>query len=133
MDADRDDVAALMAEIEARVAEKRAAGLYSVDALAADRPTQREPYMADDLVEVSKLAEIQPNLGLTASTKPAVGKAVGKVKEGMVRATSQPLLDLADRTTAFNVALLAYVSELAQEVAALRARVAQIDGIGSDY
>jgi hypothetical protein len=53
---------------------------------------------------------------------------VGKAKHGLTRATSQPLLDLADRSTAFNTALLAYVTELAQEISDLRAEVDRLRG-----
>ncbi len=113
----------LMKEIEERVARKRAAGLYSVDALQTPNARGEEPFLPDELVEVAKAAEIQVNLGLAGSTKPGVGKAVGKVKEGLVRATSQPLRDVADRSTAFNLALLSYVTQLSQEVVALRAEV----------
>jgi len=116
-------VRALMDEIEERVARKRAAGLYSVDALQTPNSRAEEPFLPDELVEVAKVAEIQVNLGLAGSTKPGVGKAVGKVKEGLVRATSQPLRDVADRSTAFNLALLSYVTQLSQEVVALRAEV----------
>jgi hypothetical protein len=119
-----DEVRDLMEQLERRVAEKRAAGVYSVDALANRRASGSEPYLVDDLIEVSRLAEVTPDLELAASTKPgAVGKAFGKAKHGLTRATSQPLLDLADRSTAFNTALLAYITELAQEIVALRAEV----------
>jgi hypothetical protein len=117
------EVAALMQQIEERVAAKRAAGLYSVDALQVSNARAEQPFLPDELVEVAKLAEIAPDLGVAASTKPGIGKAVGKVKSGLVRATSQPLRDAADRSTAFNLALLSYVTQLSQEVVALRAEV----------
>ncbi len=113
----------LMREIEERVSRKRAAGLYSVDALQSQNARADEPFLPDELVEIAKIAEIPVNTGLVTSTKPGVGKAVGKVKEGLVRATSQPLRDVADRSTAFNMALLSYVTQLSQEVMALRAEV----------
>ena len=115
------EVAALMQQIEERVAEERAAGLYSVDALQVSNARAEQPFLPDELVEVAKLAEIDPDLGVAASTKRGVGKLVGKVKSGLVRATSQPLRDAADRSTAFNLALLSYVTQLSQEVVALRA------------
>jgi len=120
--ADR-EVVELMQEIQERVAHKRAAGLYSVDALQGVNARGDEPFLPDELVEVAKIAEIPVNTGLVTSTKPGVGKAVGKVKEGLVRATSQPLRDVADRSSAFNMALLSYVTQLSQEVMALRAEV----------
>lgn len=118
------EVQDLMEELERRVAAKRAAGLYSVDALADRRGAGTEPYLVDDLIEVSRAAEITPDVGLAASTKlGAAGKVVGTAKHALARATSQPLMDLADRSTAFNTALLAYITELAQEVANLRAEM----------
>lgn len=116
---DTPDVQRLMAELEARVAAKKAAGLYSVDALAAPAPHDGEPLNVDDLVEVAKLAELEIDLQVARSTKRHVGKAVTQMKGGLVRATSQPLQDLADRGTAFNLALLSYVTVLSQEVARL--------------
>ena len=122
-----DPVKDLMAELERRVAEKRAAGLYSIDALADRNPSRSEPFHADDLDEIAGLAELTPRLGLAASTRRgAIGKTVGRAKSGLSRATSQPLLDLADQSTAFNTALLAYVIELAQEVADLRTEVVRL-------
>jgi hypothetical protein len=123
-------VSELMREIEERVARKRAAGLYSVEALQGSNARDDEPFLPDELVEVAKVAEITVDVGVTASTKPGVGKAVGKVKEGLVRATSQPLRDVADRSTAFNLALLSYVTQLSQEVVALRAEVKALRGGG---
>ncbi len=120
---DHADVEALMAQVHQRVAEKKAAGLYLVDAMAEDGTRTTEPYRADDLAEVARLADVLPDFGLIKSTKPGVGAVVGKVKSGLARATSQPLIGVADQTSGFNAALIAYISELAQEVAVLRAEV----------
>lgn len=116
----------LMAELERRVAEKRAAGLYSIDALFDGRQSHADPFRADEIVELARLAEVTPDMGLAISTKPGVGKAVGVVKQQMVRATSQPLMDLADRTSAFNLALLSLITEMAQELTALRAQLSAL-------
>lgn len=123
-----EEVARVMDDIRRRVAEKRAAGLYSVDALAADRARPIEPFRADDLAEVARLADVMPDFGLVRSTKPGVGVVVGKAKSGLVRATSQPLIGVADRASGFNAALIGYVAELAQEVASLRAEVDRLIG-----
>jgi hypothetical protein len=124
----QDEVARVMDDIRRRVAEKRAAGLYSVDALAADRPRPIEPFRADDLAEVARLADVMPDFGLVRSTKPGIGVVVGKAKSGLVRATSQPLIGVADRASGFNAALIGYIAELAQEVASLRAEVDRLTG-----
>lgn len=117
-----------MADLKARVADKKAAGIYSVDALAAPPAVEETPLLPDDLVEVAKLAEIEIDLQVAQSTKRHVGKAVTHVKGGLVRATSQPLQDLADRTSAFNLALLNYVTLLSQEVVRLRKELDQAQG-----
>ena len=123
----------LMAELERRVAAKRAAGLYSIDALATYRSPAVEPFLADDIADVARLAEVAPDLGLAVSTKAGVGRAVGVVKQQMVRATSQPLLDLADRTSAFNLALLSLVTEMAQEITALKTEITALrDALPAD-
>ncbi len=123
-----DEVARVMDDIRRRVAEKRAAGLYSVDALAADRARPIEPFRADDLAVVARGADVMPDFGLVRSTKPGIGAVVGKAKSGLVRATSQPLIGVADRASGFNAALIGYVAELAQEVASLRAEVEHLTG-----
>jgi hypothetical protein len=53
---------------------------------------------------------------------------VGKTKSVLARATSQPLIGVADQSTAFNANLVSYLSQLAQEVARLRERVAELEG-----
>jgi len=113
-----------MEQVRRRVAEKKAAGLYAIDALAEPSPTSRlEPYGAEDLAEVARLAEVMPDFQLAQSTKRGVGGLVTRMKSGLSRATSQPLIGLGDQQSRFNATLLSYISELAQEVAALRAEV----------
>ena len=125
------EVADLMATIRARVAVRKAQGLYSVDGLRAPKGRDVEPFHVKDLVWLEEVAEIAPDMTLVQSTKPGVGMAVGKAKAALTKATSQPLLDLAVRQSQFNAALLAYITELAQEVEVLRARVAEVEGDAS--
>ena len=48
-------------------------------------------------------------------------------RNGMsVRATSQPLIEMGDQSTAFNAVLVSYISQLAQELAELREEVARL-------
>jgi len=117
---ERPDVDAVMNDIRRRVAEKKAAGIYSVDALAESGGRVTPPYRADDLAEVARLSDVMPNYQLVRSTKPGIGAIVGKLKSGLSRATSQPLIGVADQASGFNAALVSYISELAQEVAVLR-------------
>ena len=113
-----------MDEVRRRVAEKKAAGLYSLDAMAEPSPTSGvEPYGAADLAEVARHVDVMPDFQLAQSTKRGVGTVVTKVKSGLSRATSQPLIGMGDQQSRFNAMLLSYVSELAQEVAVLRAEV----------
>ena len=123
---DMADVEALMEEVRRRADEKRAAGLYSIDAIAADRGRTNAPFRADDLADVARLADINVDFALVKSTKAGVGALVGKTKSGLSRATSQPLLGVADQASGFNNALISYVAELAQEVAALRDELEQL-------
>jgi hypothetical protein len=113
---------ALIAELQERVAAKKEAGLYSLDELAGSGSVT-EPFRAEELAELSTAAEITPDFRLAQSTKRGFGAVIGKTKLGLVRATSQPLANVADQTTAFNLALLGYVSALSQEVAELRSEL----------
>lgn len=123
-----------MEELRRRVAAKKAAGLYSVDALVTDRGPDLAPFGADTLVRLQELSSVYPDLTVARSTKPVVGRAVSGAKAGVVRVTKQPLLDLASRATAFNMLLLSYVTTLAQEVEVLRSRVEELerDDTGAD-
>ena len=122
------DVKQLMDELTRRVDEKRAAGLYAVDDIREPASDPDVPYLAEQLAGVADLAEISPNLDGVGSTRRGVGMAVGKTKSVLARATSQPLIGVADQSTAFNANLVSYLSQLAQEVARLRERVAQLEG-----
>ena len=113
------DVEALMADLRQRVAEKKAAGLYTVDALAVDTASSEEPIGAPDLDRLRELAVQQLDLSIVASDKPVVGGIVTKVKRTLVRGTSQPLIHASAQTNQFNAALLHYVAMLGREVAAL--------------
>ncbi len=122
-----DDLDRLMAELRARVAEKKAQGLYSVDALADADVSGPEPLDSEALARLHALADTTPDLGAARSTAPVIGSVVSAVKAGLVRGTQQPLLDLAGRTTAFNAMLLHYVTELSQELMRLRERVHELE------
>lgn len=121
----------LMQELRRRVAVKKAAGLYSVDALITDRGPDLEPFDADTLVRLQELSSVYPDLGVARSTKPVVGRIVSGAKAGVVRVTQQPLLDLASRATAFNLLLLSYLTTLAQEVEVLTRRIEDLERHGS--
>lgn len=117
------EVARLMKGLRERAAAKRAAGLYSVDALKEDPARVTQPVFAEELAELYALGEIDVNLEAARSTKKHIGSIVGKVKGLLVRATSQPLEELSSKSTTFNMALVVYVGSLAEELAVLRAEL----------
>ncbi len=123
-----DDVDDLLRVIRERVAEKQAQGLYSLDGLAVPDGRDIQPFQLQELLWLDEVADITPDMNLVRSTKPGVGATVGKAKATLARATSQPLLDVAARQTQFNVAMLAYITMLGQEVSSLRARIADLEG-----
>ena len=131
--AQSDETRRLMDDIRRRVAEKKAAGLYSVDVVAADVASHIEPFRADELADVARMADVMPDFGLVRSTKPGVGAVVSRVKGGLSRATSQPLIGVADQASGFNAALIGYIAELAQEVASLRAQVDDLTAGGGAH
>ncbi len=118
--ADPIDVDALMADIRRRVAEKKARGLYSVDALAAAAVDETGPLGADELERLRDLAVQRVDLSTTASTKPVLGPLVGQVKRRLTRAVSQPLYAMAAHASTFNAGLIGYAARLGREAAALR-------------
>lgn len=120
-------VADVMEAIRQRVREKQAQGLYSLDGLRGSAPRDIEPFEVMELIQLEEVAEVTPDMSLVRSTKPGIGKAVGTAKTVLSRATSQPLLDMAVRQSQFNAALLTYLTLLGQEVAELRARVADLE------
>jgi len=117
------EIAELMEELQRRVEEKRAAGLYCVDEIREPASGPTEPFLAEQLAHVAELAEIAPDLTAVGSTRRGIGAAVGKTKSVLTRATSQPLSGVADQATAFNAVLVSYVAQLAQEVTSLRSEV----------
>ena len=118
-----------MDDLRRRVAEKKAKGLYGVDALMeASVEDDGEPFGLDDLERLRTLAVQHVDIQVAASDKPLVGGAISKIKRLLVRGTSQPVYGLSAQATAFNGALLSYVSALAREVSALRR---DVDGAAS--
>jgi hypothetical protein len=119
------DIDALMDGLRQRVAEKKAQGLYGVDALmAASVEDDGEPFGLEELEALRELAVQTVDIEVAASTKPVVGGVVSQLKRLLVRGASQPMYGMSARATAFNAALLGYLSTLAREVGALERRVA---------
>lgn len=114
-----------MADLRARVAEKKARGLYGVDALMVDAPARDEPFSAEELERVRALAVLHYDVEVGPSTKPALGALVTRVKRTLVRGVSQPGYSLAAQANAYHGALMAYLGRMAREITALRQSVAQ--------
>lgn len=121
------DREALMREIHRRVAEKKARGAYSLDALSTPAALAGRPFQPEVLAELGRLVEISPNLHLARSNRRGLGAIVSRVKSTLTRATSQPVIDTANQASSFNALLLAYVIDLGAEVERLRSLV---DGQG---
>ncbi len=116
------DVDALMGDLRRRVAEKKAKGLYGVDALVADALEDSGPVDAERLEALRALAVQQVDLTALPSSTPVVGELLGKVKSTMTRGVSQPLYVMAEQTNQFNGALLAYLSALSRQASEATAR-----------
>ncbi|MBJ7454436.1 MAG: hypothetical protein JHC74_00090 [Thermoleophilia bacterium] len=113
-----------MGDLRRRVAEKKAKGLYGVDALmAASTEDDGEPFGLEDLERLRNLAVQRVQIDTAASTKPLVGGAVSRIKRLLVRGASQPMYGMSAQATAFNGALLSYLSSLAREVSVLERQV----------
>ena len=111
------DVNRLMAEIRRRVAEKRAKGVYTVYALAANALDETAPLAPEELERLRDLAVQRVDFTTTASTKPLIGNAVRFVKYRLTRAVSQPLYALAAHQSQFNAGILGYAARTAREAA----------------
>lgn len=114
------DVVALMEDLRRRVALKKAAGLYTIDAIAIDRVTGEDPVAPDELERLRELAVQQLDLAVSPSTKPGLGKLVTKVKRVLVRGTSEPLIRASTQANEFNTTLLRYIALLGREVRSLQ-------------
>lgn len=118
------DVEGIMDDLRRRVAEKKAKGLYGVNALmASTTEDDGEPFGLEDLERLRDLAVQRVQIDTATSTKPLVGGAVSRLKRLLVRGASQPMYGMSAQATAFNGALLAYLSSLAREVSVLERQV----------
>jgi hypothetical protein len=121
------DVVALMEDLRRRVAAKKAAGLYTVDAMAVDRMSSEEPIAPEEIERLGVLAILHPDLTVSPSNKPGLGKLVTKIKQTLVRGTSDPLIRVATQSNEFNVTLLRYVALLSREVRVLQTNIEALE------
>lgn len=120
---------ALMDELRRRVAEKKAAGFYTVDEMVRDRLSGDEPIAHEELIRLHDLAIQQLDLSVSPSNKPVLGRLVTKVKRVLVQGTSEPVIRMSTQTNEFNVTLVRYVALLAREIPRLQAEVEQLQAI----
>jgi len=118
------DLAAVMAGIRERVAEKKARGLYAVDALAMPAD-QRDPLEPERIEQLQMAASVSQRLVVTRSTKSGLGPFVTRMKWWSVRANADNVEALARDVSAFNAQVTSYVATLGQEVARLRAEAGE--------
>jgi hypothetical protein len=117
------DVDALMGELRERVAEKKARGLYGVDALLDEGGVSTEPFSAEDLDRLRALSALQYDIDVEPSSKAVLGGLLTQAKRQLVRGVSQPGYNLAAQLNTYHGALLAYLTRVAREITALGARV----------
>jgi hypothetical protein len=114
-----------MADLRRRVAEKKARGLYSVDALMTDPPPRNEPFAAEELERVRAHAVLHYDIDVGPSTKPLIGRPVSRLKRMLVRGVSQPGYSLTAQANSYHGALMAYLGRMANEITALQEAVRQ--------
>jgi hypothetical protein len=111
-----------MDDLRARVAEKKARGLYGVDALLDDGGSSTEPFSAEDLDRVRALGALHYDIEVGPSSKAFAG-LVTQAKRQLVRGVSQPGYSLAAQLNTYHGALLAYLTRVAREITSLGTRV----------
>ncbi len=120
------DVDAVMADLRARVAEKKARGLYGVDALIVDRAPAAEPFSPEELERVRGLAVLHYDIAVGPSTKPVLGPLVSRIKSTLVRGVSQPGFSLTAQLNAYHGSLVAYLARMAHEITRLQQELAAV-------
>lgn len=127
------DVDALMEGIRARVAEKKARGLYAVDALAIDAVGADAPWDQDRLEELQAAAAVTQRIVIAPSDKPGIGPVVTRAKRFIVRAGFHNLEDVIGQVTLFNAEMAAYAASLGGEISRLRRDLdaARVSGQGT--
>ena len=126
------EITGSMDELRRRVMAAREAGAYGPNDIGeAVVPLDADP-LVRGLADAARLAEVaQPPRPAGEQSSGLRGAAV-RAKNAAADLARRPVGDVAERTTAFNIALVAYVAELAQEVARLRAEVERLSGDGPD-
>jgi hypothetical protein len=117
------DIADSMDQLRRRVEQQRAAGVYGLDDVHDMVANADSPDMVRALAPVMRRAEIGPAPRAAAAPVHGVRGVAEKARTAARDVMHRPADDVADRATAFNTAVVAYLAELAGEVAALREEV----------
>ncbi len=115
-----------MNDLRARIAGRKAEGLYVTDDLAADLRLSDAAWDAEQLERAQLVSHVTPGLITSPSGSPLVGKALERVKQQIVRANWRNLADLADQLNAFHAQITAYATSLGAEVQRLRRDLAEV-------
>jgi hypothetical protein len=117
------DVDALMRDVRRRVAEKKARGEYTLDAVTLDAIEAS----GDDpggVEELRSIAVQRVDLTPWPSQRPVVGPALERARLLLSRTLSRPLFGMAEQATEFNASVVAGMATLNREVEELRREVA---------
>lgn len=121
----------ILEQIRSTVAEKKALGMYSIDALALDVVEMREPVEADQLDRARAAAAIHVEMQSVKSDKRVIGGLTTRVKRLLARSSAQPLTSAARQQTAFNASTVAYLTALGREVSAQRERIEHLEQLAA--
>jgi len=114
------DTDALMDELRARVASKKARGLYRADALVRETLDQGGGDEAYERLRAN--AVLHQSLAVPASTRPGVGKVIEFVKRFILRAAFLNVQGIIEQQSRVNGDLIAELRRLADDVDGLRAQ-----------
>lgn len=120
------DIADSMEELRRRVQQKRGAGVYGTGDIREALASPDAPPLLRDLAPVARLADISAVPPVPPADAHGVRAVAGRAKAAARDIARRPVSDVADRATAFNDALVAYLAELSAEVASLRAEVQRL-------
>lgn len=117
-----------MDELRRRVMAGREAGTYGPDDVGeALVPVDADP-LVRGLADAARLAEVSQPPRAAGGMPAGLRGAAVRARSAAADLARRPVGDVAERTTAFNLALVAYLAELAQEVARLQAKVERLSG-----
>ncbi len=120
------DTDALMDELRARVAEKKARGLYQADALVRETLDGRGDDEAFERLRTN--AVLHQSLAVPPSTRPGIGTVIERIKAFVVRASFLNIQGILEQQTRVNGDLIAEVRRLADDVDGLRGERAALGG-----